>query len=177
MVPLLFGPYYPPACKKGDWLDDEIVGRVEVAGWTTAPISWPRRKQPGLPVLILTPELVRAIKMESCMAVAYWWNVSTGKVGMWRKQLGVGRNTPGTLKLCADHLVPPSPEACALARAAINANPEIRQRIAEKKRGVPHSVEAKAKISAAGKGKPKPPGWGAKANQWMLAGKKRKKPQ
>lgn len=175
MVPLLYGPYYPPACKKGDRLNDEIAGLVEVAGWTTAPISWPRRKQPGLPVLILTPELVRAIKMESNMAVAFWWNVCTIKVSMWRKQLGVGRNTPGTLKLSADHLVPPSPEASARGRATIDANPEIRQRIAEKKRGVPHSAEAKAKIIAAGSGKPKPPGWGAKANRWMLAGKKRRK--
>ena len=57
---LIAGPYHPPACRKGDWLVDELDGLTEVGGWTDAPISWPRRKKGGRPSLILTAELARA---------------------------------------------------------------------------------------------------------------------
>lgn len=39
---LIAGPYQPPACRAGDWLDDEIAGRVEVGGWGVKANAWMR---------------------------------------------------------------------------------------------------------------------------------------
>ncbi|WP_399677109.1 hypothetical protein [Xenophilus sp.] len=165
---LIAGPYQPPACRPGDWLDDEIAGRVEVGGWTAAPLSWPRHKRRGRASLILTAELSRAVHTESSEAVCYWWGVSTTTVWMWRKALGVGRVTDGTRKLLQERTGVP-PDAAARGRAAA-ASPEALARMAEIKRGKPAHPNTKAALLEAAK-RPKPPGWGIKANAWMREGK------
>ncbi len=162
---LIAGPYQPPACRVGDWIDDEIDGRLEVGGWTTAPISWPRRKKTGRASLILTEELARAVRTESSEAISFWWGVSTAKVWMWRKALGVGRVTDGTRKLLQERTGVP-PEAAARGRAAASA-PEVLARMAKTKRGRPAARQTREALLMAAKGK-KPPGWGIKANAWML---------
>lgn len=162
---LIAGPYLPPPCRVGDWIDDEIDGRLEVGGWTTAPISWPRRKKTGKASLILTEELARAVRTESSEAISFWWGVSTAKVWMWRKALGVGRVTEGTRKLLQERTGVP-PEAAARGRAAAAA-PEVVARMAETKRGRPASPQTREALLLAAKAK-KPTGWGIKANAWML---------
>lgn len=141
---LIAGPYLPPACKVGDWIDDEVDGRLEVGGWTVAPISWPRRKKTGRASLILCGDLVRAVQTESSEAVAHWWGVGVTKVWMWRRALGVGRVTDGTRKLLQERTGVP-PEAAARGRAAASA-PEVVARMTETKRGKPAHPNTKAAL-------------------------------
>lgn len=161
---LIAGPYQPPACRAGDWLDDEIDGRVEVGGWTIAPISWPRRKKTGRASLILTAELARAVRTESSEAICYWWGVSTTKVWMWRKALGVERVTDGTRKLLQERTGVP-PEAARRGRRKA-ASPESRAKMAATKRGRPVHPNTRKALRRAARRK-KPQEWGVAANAWM----------
>ncbi len=139
---LLGAPYRAPAGRPGDWLDDEIDGRLEVGGWTSAPIPWPRRKKNGRPSLILTDELARAVRTESVEAICHWWGVGATKVWMWRQALGVGRVTAGTRKLLQENTGVP-PEAAARGREKA-ASPESRAKIAQSKRGKPMHPRTRA---------------------------------
>jgi len=162
---LIAGPYLPPECTVGGWIDDEIDGRLEVGGWTAAPISWPRRKKTGRASLILCGDLVRAVRTESSEAVAHWWGVGITKVWMWRKALGVGRVTDGTRKLLQERTGVP-PEAAARGRAAA-AEPEARARMADSKRGKPAAPATREALLRAAKRR-KPAGFGVRANAAML---------
>lgn len=140
---LIGAPYRPPECRVGDWIDDEIDGKIEVGGWTDAPIAWPRRKKNGRPSLILTAELARAVCTESAEAVCYWWGVGPTKVWQWRQALGVGRVTPGTRALLQERTGVP-PEAAARGRARA-AQPESIAKMAASKTGKPmHPATAAA---------------------------------
>jgi hypothetical protein len=92
---LLFGPYPPPALKRGDkatCLDRDCD--VVVTGWSDAPLGWPRCRVPGRggsPTLLVDDELARAIQHESGQALSYWWGVSRNIVTRWRRNFGVGR--------------------------------------------------------------------------------------
>lgn len=163
---LIAGPYYPPACNVGDWINDEQDGLLEVGGWTTAPISWPRRKKTGRPSLILCGDLVRALRIESAAAICYWWGVGPTKVWQWRQALGIGPITDGTRKLLQDNTGVP-PEAAARGRQKA-ATAESRAKMAETKRGKPAHPATKAALLNAAK-QPKPPEWGKRANAWMRA--------
>lgn len=162
---LLGAPYLPPACKTGDWIDDEIDGLLEVGGWTAAPLSWPRRKKSGRPALILTAELARAVRTESGEAICHWWGVRPTKVWMWRKALGVDRITDGTRRLLQERTGVPA-EAAARGRASA-ASPEVIARMAESKRGKPAPATTREALLRAAKRR-KPAGWGAMANAKML---------
>lgn len=168
---LIAGPYTPPACRVGDWLDDEIDGRLEVGGWTDALISWPRRKKTGRASLILTAELARAVRTESAEALCYYWGVRPTKVWQWRQALGVGRVTAGTRRLLQERTGVP-PEAAARGRTAAAA-PDALQRMAETKRGQPAHPNTRAALLRAAK-RAKPAGWGKRANAWMQAAKEPK---
>lgn len=169
---LIGGPYTAPAVRAGDWIDDEIDGRIEVGGWTSAPIPWPRRKKNGRPSLILTAELARAVRTESVEAICHWWGVGATKVWMWRQALGVGRITAGTRKLLQEHTGVP-PDAAARGRAKA-ASPESREKIAQSQRGRPAPPQTRAALLMAAK-RSKPPGWGVMANRWMMQAKRGKK--
>ncbi len=105
-VKLLFGPYRPPALKKGDratclFRDCEAV----ITGWTDALIPWPRCRalegsRGGGSGLLVDEELARAIRHESAAAICYWWRVCSGAVWRWRKALGVTKvNNEGSQRL------------------------------------------------------------------------------
>jgi hypothetical protein len=158
---LLFGPYRAPTCVAGDWLDDAYYGRCEVAGFTTAPMSWPRARRKGPAAPILTDELVRAVKSESACAVAYWWGISYTQVQNWRRWMGVGRRTEGTARLLANS----AKSAPAVA---------VREAIASRKRGKPQPAHVRAMLLEHAK-KPKPKEWAAKARKWMVEGQIRAK--
>lgn len=172
MIPPLHGKYSHPPCKKGDWLFDLRHGAVEVGGWTDARISWPRLKKTGKAALILTDDLARAVFDESESAVAYWFGVSVTTVWAWRKALEVERVTPGTRKLLQSATGVP-PEAAARGREAAK-RPESLEKMAATKRGKPVGSITKLALYRAACA-PKPAGWGAQANAWMQAAKKRKK--
>ncbi len=96
---LIGGPYTMPPCERFASLKCEIRDRVQVEGITDAPIPWPwcyLDHGGGRGQLVLTGDLVEAVKTESAQAVAYHWGVSRWTVARWRKALGVGRMTPGT---------------------------------------------------------------------------------
>lgn len=166
--PLLYGPYAPPDVPDG-WAMDMVDGLIEVGGWTCAPIPWPRRKKTGKHSPILCGDLVLAVARESSAAVQHWWGVSEATVWKWRKILGVGRVTPGTReRLQSETGVPP--EAAAKGRKAASA-PELLAKRAEKMRGREAHPSTRAALLAAAR-RPKPEGWGRRANAWMLEGKK-----
>lgn len=100
--PLTAGPYRSPRLRIGGAAWCERSGDVVVSGYTDAPISWPysRPEQGGGRVrLILTGDLIRAVRSESVSAVADHWGVSRWTVSRWRATLGVGRWTTGTRDL------------------------------------------------------------------------------
>lgn len=161
---LLNGPYTPPACHVGDWLDDEVAGRVQVGGWTDAPMPWPRRKKTGRHSPILCGDLVRAVQVESAEAIRYYWGVGATTVWAWRQALGVDRVTDGTRQLLQEHTGVP-PEAAARGRIKA-ATPESRAKMAETKRGQPMpEVTRKALLRVAKRSKSA--AWGVRANAWM----------
>ena len=74
---LLYGPYVAPKCRLGDKLPCEYRGReVTVKGMTDAPIQWPCARRNGNASPILCGDLIRAVRTESEIAVAYHWGVS-----------------------------------------------------------------------------------------------------
>lgn len=101
---LIGGPYTPPPVRRGDratclYRDCGVV----ITSWTSAPISWPRCNkigQMGGSGLLVTEELVKAVKTESAEAMKFWFGVSTHTVWCWRKSFGVGMwETPGSRRL------------------------------------------------------------------------------
>jgi hypothetical protein len=100
---LIAGPYVPPPFELGSSLVCRLRGRVNVRGVSEAPIAWPwcyASFSPGRhssrPSLILTDELVRAVRTETVLAIAYWWGVNRRTATGWRKMLGVPRMALGT---------------------------------------------------------------------------------
>lgn len=167
--PLIFGPYRAPDISSG-WLVDQVDGLIEVGGWTSAPIPWPRRKKTGRHSPILCDDLIRAVMLESSAAVQHHWGVSEATVWKWRQALGVGRVTPGTRdRLRTETGVPP--EAAARGREAAKGA-EARSKLSASKRGKPAHPNTKAGLLRAAKA-PKPDGWGQRANAWMQEAKRR----
>lgn len=162
---LIGAPYTPPAVRRGDWLDDERYGAVEVGGWTSAPIVWPRRKKTGRHSPILFGDLVRAVRTESVEAICHYWGVGQTTVWAWRQALGVD-TTEGSRRI-ARRGVPA--DAAAKGRAVARSE-ESRAKIAASKRGKSAHPNTRAALLKAAKA-PKPPGWGKMANEWMMQGK------
>jgi hypothetical protein len=93
---LLAGPYTPASQRRGGrtfclYRDADVT----VTSWTGAPIPWPRCCRPGThgggSGLLVTEELVRAIRTESALVLKHWWGVSDHTVWSWRRAFGVGR--------------------------------------------------------------------------------------
>jgi hypothetical protein len=90
---LLHGPYRPPVLQCGGratclYRDAEVV----ITSWTDARISWPRCRAVGAgggSGLLVTEELVRAVRTESCLAIHHWFGVNKSTVWRWRKAFGV----------------------------------------------------------------------------------------
>lgn len=138
-------PYRPPSCGVGAWLDDAIVGRVQVGGGSTAPLSWPVRRTGGKPAVIVTPDLVRALETESAKAIAFWWGIHKDCVRRWRRALKLPTDTPGSQSL--------------------------KQALSDSRRGQPAHPDTRAALLR-GATKSKPEGWGAKANEWRNQAKR-----
>jgi hypothetical protein len=76
---------------------------VVITSWTDARISWPRCRAIGVrggSGLLLTEELVRAVRTESAEAIKYWFGVSANAVWNWRQAFDVARwGTEGSRRL------------------------------------------------------------------------------
>jgi hypothetical protein len=101
---LLHGPYTPPSLRRGDkatclFRDGDVV----ITGWSDGRISWPRCRRMdtrgGGSGLSVDEELARAIRLESSLALQYWFGVDEVSVCRWRKALGVERFNEGSAKL------------------------------------------------------------------------------
>jgi len=138
---LLYGPYVAPQCTLGDKLRCEYLGQeVTVKGMTDAPIRWPcaRRNRNASPTLC--GDLIRAVQVESEIAVAYHWRVGRSVVWKWRRALNVSPMTNGSRRLRIEY-------------AAETLTPAVRA----KAREAMHSEEVRAKLSAVKKGRPQHP--------------------
>jgi hypothetical protein len=97
---LIGGDYSPPKFRVGDKLYCELRQKdVVVGGISDGIIEWPTAKKTGKRSLILCGDLVRAVQVESGMALSYHFGVNIHTVSNWRKALGVGQYTDGTLRL------------------------------------------------------------------------------
>ena len=76
-VRLLFGPYRPPALRRGDRAsyllhDCDVV----ITGWSAGRIPWPRCRALGTrgggSGLLLDEELAPAVRHESATAIMHW---------------------------------------------------------------------------------------------------------
>jgi hypothetical protein len=136
-IKLLYGPYVPPKCRLGDKLACEHRGQeVTVNGITDAPIRWPCANRNRNASPILCGDLIRAVRTESAISVAYHWGVSTATVWKWRRALDVPPMTNGSRRLRIEY-------------AAETLTPEVRA----KAREAMHSEEVRAKLSLIRKGR------------------------
>jgi len=138
---LLYGPYVAPQCRLGEKLTCEYQGQeVTVKRITDAPIKWPcaRRNRNASP--ILCGDLIRAVQVESEIAVAYHWGVGASVVWKWRRALNVSAMTNGSRRLRIEY-------------AAETLTPEVRA----KAREAMHSEKVRAKLSAVRKGRTQHP--------------------
>lgn len=118
---LLGGPYTPPRTRRGAFLTCEMRGKVKVGGYSDGPIPWPLKWKTRS--LILCGNLIEAVKLESAIAVAHHWGISTHVVKKWRGALGVEPYNQGTHALmrrtAREHATPQRMRRMtALARAA-----------------------------------------------------------
>jgi hypothetical protein len=100
---LLFGPYKPPRCRRGDVVFCDVRGEVVVRGMSSGRIAWPvTRLKRSRALLIVFAGLAEAIRRESNQAVAFWWGIDKQTVSKYRKILGVPLMTEGTCRLHRD---------------------------------------------------------------------------
>ncbi len=100
--PQLISEYTAPAVRVGARVTCLFRDRAcVVTSITAAPVPWPRVQpceQRGGCGLLVTAELVTAIRTESAAALKYHFGASTTTVWKWRKAFGVGgrATTPGS---------------------------------------------------------------------------------
>jgi hypothetical protein len=78
---------------------------VVITGWSAGRISWPRFRGDGTrgggSGQLVDEELARAVRLESSVALQYWFGVNESTVWMWRQALGVERYNEGSARLHA----------------------------------------------------------------------------
>jgi len=97
-VRLHFGPYRPPRLRPGQSADCRLRGAVVITGHSAAPLRWPWCCRPdgrGGAGPLVDAGLLRALRAEAGVAVAYWWGVTPRTVRRWRRQLGLPRGGAG----------------------------------------------------------------------------------
>jgi hypothetical protein len=140
---LLAGPYTTPPLRRGDhaiclYRDADVT----ITSWTSAPIPWPRCYRPGThgggSGLLVTEELVRAIRTESAVALKHWFGVSTSTVWSWRRTFGVAQwGTAGSKQLHQEV----SERAADVIRGTRQSKETIRRRMqTRRERGCPPPV-------------------------------------
>jgi hypothetical protein len=75
---------------------------VVITSWSDARISWPRCRvigRRGGSGLLVDEELARAVRLESSIALQYWFSICEETVWRWRQILGVPKLNPGSARL------------------------------------------------------------------------------
>jgi hypothetical protein len=107
--PRLLGTYQTPTFTYGDVVCCARRGDVHVVGLSDAPIPWPiGQTMPSgrARALVLSGDLVEAVRRESAEAVMPFWGVKANTVWTWRKALGVAEDNEGTTALKSELLSP-----------------------------------------------------------------------
>ncbi len=97
---LLQGPYFAPEVNVGDRITCAIRGAVEVRGWhdkgsVPVPLGGVKGTRWSM---VVSHDLLRALSIETSLAICWHWAVSHTSVLTWRKALGIdGRNAEGFL--------------------------------------------------------------------------------
>ena len=97
---LMQGPYSSPAVKVGDEITCSVRGTVEVRGWhDKGPIAVPLGGVRGSRwSIVVSHDLLRALPIETGVAICFYWALSEFTVLRWRRVLGIdGRATGGFL--------------------------------------------------------------------------------
>lgn len=150
---LRFGRYKTPRFRLGAVVLCSVRGEVRIVGVSSGRIPWPIGQTKRAKALVIYGALDRAIRKESSVAVCHWWGVTAQTVTVWRRGLGVGRNTDGSRQLASeialipDHVQTRAAGLQRIDREAVNA------KIAATKTGVPRSEETRARLRAANLGK------------------------
>jgi hypothetical protein len=133
---LLYGPYVAPRCALGDKLPCEYRGReVTVKRISEAPVQWPCTRGKSRPSPILCGDLIRAVRTESEIAVAYHWGVGYPTVWKWRRALNVSRMTNGSRRLRIEYAAETlTPEVRAKGKEAMHS-PDVRAKLSVLKKG------------------------------------------
>jgi len=97
----LLGAYRTPRFQYGASVMCEVRGEVIITGLTNARIPWPIAKRPGSRgrSLAVFGDLTDAVRRESVSAICYWWGITAQTVTKWRREMGVGAMTEGTVRL------------------------------------------------------------------------------
>lgn len=148
---LLHGPYAAPIINRGDTIKCEHRGvTVVVGGMSSGRIGWPTIKKTGTVGLIVCGDLVRAVRLESEIAISHHWGVGVVTIWKWRKSLGVGQYTDGTNRLHRDYKPEKLPDEIAAIGRENALNPESLAKMAATKTGKPiHPNTRKALLCAA----------------------------
>jgi hypothetical protein len=132
---LLGGPYSPPRVRIGSELCCEIHGFVRVKKWSDGRIPWPLTtpagRRGGRYSYILCGSLVQALRLESSIAIQYWWGVGESVVSRWRKALGVKPFNEGSLQLFRKITPLKLPPRVTHRAVCMAANPLVRQKANE----------------------------------------------
>lgn len=148
----LLGTYRTPLVRLGEVVSCEVRDRdLVVVGLSSGRIPWPRGRVKGTcerSSLIVFGDLLEAIKRESNQAVSYWFGVRVTMVSKWRRALGVGPETEGTLHL-RDRVMrdPERNGKIAGELTGRKRSTELMQRLHKGNHGRKHSMETKKKMS------------------------------
>lgn len=151
----LIGRYCTQRFRIGNFVECGMRGPVRIVGLTDAKIPWPIGQAAGKGARgpVVYQGLERALRLESNVAICHWWGVTAQTVRKWRKALGIGPHTKGSLRLRAAYGADPE-RAAARAEGFRSADlTEARARMAETKRGVPRPASVKRKLRKANLGK------------------------
>ncbi len=148
----LFGPYQATRCRVGQVVRCEVRGEVRILGLSDSPIPWPVCRAGKWLVPVVYKGLAKAVRRESCQAVAHWRGIHRQTVWAWRKALGVGATTVGTSRLRSDYTREPSAVEARKKGVAKTGGPKRWEKIAAAKRGKPRPAHVREGVRAALRG-------------------------
>ena len=153
----LLGNYRTPRFKVGDVVMDELRGEVKITGATDAKIPWPQGRCIGAKFERATPilygDMIEAVKSESRQALCHWFDVKSGRVRQWRRLLGVGSHTAGTIAIRRAYCAEPTFQRARRKAWATADDPDRRAKASAARQGKKHPPHVIAAIAAAHVGK------------------------
>lgn len=126
---------------------------------TDAPIQWPLcvpKARGGRHSIVVYRDLLKALKLESNIAIAKAWGVTSQTVCIWRKALGV-KHTAGTIRLRQEYADEPWSVAARQKAWKGTGDPERRAKQSAAHKGRKKSPEYIAKMAASLRGRKLPP--------------------